>query len=71
MKVTPHTSNNKFIVKLADKSGTLNMFLKDDALVKLCQSNTYVEVLNALARIYKGFIQLEMDKWGVIRPCED
>ena len=47
------------------------MFLKEEDYVKICQTNTFVEVLNAHARFSKGFIQLEMDHWGVIRPCAD
>ena len=61
----------KFIVSLGDTSGTLNMFLKEDNYIKICQENPFVEVLNAHARFYKGFIQLEMDRWGIIRPCSD
>ncbi len=61
----------KFIVTLGDKTGTLKLFLKEENFVKICKAHTYVEVLNAHARFYKGFIQLEMDRWGNIRPCTD
>ncbi len=47
------------------------MFLKDSKYVQICKENDYVEVLNSHSRFFKGFIQLEMDRWGVIRPCND
>ena len=47
------------------------MFLKDADFIKIMRENTHVEVLNANARFYNGFIQLEMDRWGNIRPCNN
>ena len=61
----------KYIVTLGDKTGTLTLFLKDEKFVKICKENTYVEVLNAHSKFYKGFIQLELDFWANLIPCED
>ena len=48
--------NNNVIVTLGDKTGTLKMFLKDADYIKIMRENTHVEVLNANARFYNGFI---------------
>ena len=61
----------KYIVTLGDKTGTLKLFLKDEKFVKICKENTYVEVLNAHSKFYKGFIQIEMDFWANLIPCTD
>ena len=63
--------SGNYIVTLGDRTGTLKMFLKDSKYVQICQENDFVEVLNSHAKYFKGFIQLEMDRWGVIRPCDD
>ena len=44
------------IFKVADKTGTLNMVLKDQEHIKVCSELGHIEVLNALAKVYKGFI---------------
>ena len=49
------------IFKVADKAGTLNLVLKDESHIQVCKALGHVEVLNALAKVYKGFIQLEID----------
>lgn len=59
------------IFKVADKTGTLNLVLKDTQHIEVCKALGYIEVLNAQAKVYKGFIQLEMDRWGTIRPCSN
>ena len=64
-------AKGKYIVTLGDKTGTLKMFLKDEKFVKICKENTYVEVLNAHSKFYKGFIQIEMDFWANLIPCKD
>ena len=43
-------------VRLADKTGTLKMVLKDSTFIDLVNKVAYVEVLNAIAKVFKGFI---------------
>ena len=74
-----NSRNLKYTVTLGDKTGTLKLLLResvkrddskyDDDYIKICTVGATVEVLNSIARFHKGFIRLEMDRWGVIRPC--
>ena len=43
-------------VRLADKTGTLKLVLKDNTYLELVNKTPYVEVLNAQAKVFKGFI---------------
>ena len=54
--VEANKPNANVIVTLGDKKGTLKMFLKDQAFIKLIKENDHVEVLNAHAKFYNGFI---------------
>ena len=44
------------LVRVADRTGTLNLVLRESAHVEICKSLGYIEVLNAHAKVYKGFI---------------
>ena len=68
---TGKDKSKKFFVTLGDKTGTLKMFLKDEKFKDTCKEGTYVEVLNAHSKFYKGFIQIEIDFWANIIPCTD
>jgi len=46
----------KYIVKLGDKTGTLNMFINNENHIKICRENDFVAVLNADAKFRNGFI---------------
>ena len=59
------------LVKLADNSGSINMVLKEEDILQVCRDHEFLEVLNADAKIHKKFLQLEMDKWGNVRACQD
>ena len=43
-------------MKVADKTGTMNLMLKDSKHIEVCKENEKVEILNALAKVYKGFL---------------
>ena len=47
------------------------MVLRDAGYIRTCKGSEYVTLLNAHARVYKNFLRIEIDKWGLIKPCED
>ena len=67
----PTSKTQLHMIKLGDSTGTINLILKEEEWIKICQENDYVEVLNAEAKVHKKFLQLEMDKWGNIREVPD
>ena len=47
------------------------MLLRDEKHIEICKEAEYVSVLNGHGKINKGFLQLEMDKWGLLKSCTD
>ena len=56
VEALPASKTSLHLIKLADKTGTLNLVLKESDLIKVCQDNDYLEVLNAEAKVHKKFL---------------
>lgn len=57
-------------VVVGDATATVTLRVQGEQLAA-CQAGKMVRIQNAKARIVKGFLRLEVGKWGVVKPAPE
>lgn len=55
---------------LGDDQGCLKFVARDAQLDSMIEGET-VTLMNAHAKVIHGFMRLEVDKWGIVRPAAE
>mmetsp|Transcript_16180 Transcript_16180/g.24403 ORF Transcript_16180/g.24403 Transcript_16180/m.24403 type:complete len:155 (-) Transcript_16180:193-657(-) len=56
--------------KIADKSGSVTLTCRSDEHLAIVKQGADLIIRNATVRMYKGYIRLQVDKWGVIEEYD-